>query len=204
MTDIVFGGLRYFEPDQGGIAVNWLMPDVVEAGSLLKRVSLWPIRNRVEPDVVIDLARPDGMPLRLIVECKYEDFLLTAEQLEKQWRQFGPGSPGALGEVHHVLVVQRRLRVEPEAYAAAPPEVRSRRTLLLWRDLAAAANGRHRAHGGAPLNAWIDDVVQVLDAVDERAFIGWRSGPGPQVEVDKPFVFASRYWDDPRLTLDLS
>lgn len=203
MTDVVFGGLRYFEPDQGGLALHWLIPDVVEFGSLLQEVRLWPRRNRVEPDVVIDLIVPNGQRRRLIVECKWLDFMLTAEQLEEQWSQFGPGAPDVEGDVHHVLIVQRKMRVEPEAFISAQPEVRAVRTLLLWRELAAAANGRLHSQGSLPLNRWISDVVRVVDAADERAFSGWRALPDMEVCPNNHFVFDSQFWNNPDLAIEI-
>lgn len=199
MTDVVFGGLRYFEPDQAGLALHWMMPDVVEFGTLVREVRLWPRRNRVEPDVVIDLIAPNAQNLRLIVECKWLDFVLTAEQLEKQWVQFGPTAPDVEGEVRHVLVVQRKIRVEPEAFISAHPEVRAVRTLLLWRELAASANSRLASQGSLPLNKWISDVVRVVDAADERAFSGWRLLPSVEISPTDHFVFDCNFWSDPVL-----
>lgn len=204
MTDVVFGGLRYFEPDQGGIALHWLLPDVVPVGSLLREVKLWPRRRKVEPDVVIDILHPNSEPLRLIVECKWLDFMLTSEQLDKQWSEFGPGAPDATGAVHHVLVVQRKIRVEPEAFFSAPPEDRAVRTLLLWRDLAAAANGRLQSQGSASLNRWVNDMVRVLDAADERAFSGWPAATDVHAKVSDHYVFANRFWDEPELAIPVN
>lgn len=203
MTDVVFGGLRYFEPDQAGLALHWMMPDVVPFGTLLREVRLWPRRNRIEPDAVIDLIVPNGQPRRLIVECKWLDFMLTAEQLEKQWSQFGPTAPDAEGDVHHVLIVQRKIRVEPEAFISARPEVRAVRTLLLWRELAASANSRLTSQGSLPLNRWISDVIHVVDAADERAFSGWRSLPEVDISPDDKFIFDCRFWNNPVLTTEI-
>lgn len=192
MTDAVFGGLRYFDGIQAGTALHWLMPDVVPTGSEVSEVRLWPKRESVEPDVVIDLISSVGEGFRVIIEAKWLDNVLTSGQLDAQWLVFGPGTPGAPEKVLHILLVQRRIRVAPEAYTAAPDEVRSVRHLMTWRDLSAAASKRNRSVGSEQVNTWISDVIRVIDLGDGRTFTGWSALPN--VEPPGSF-FLARFWN---------
>jgi len=198
MTDAVFGGLRYFDPGLSGLALNWLLPDIVSAGSLVREVRLWAMRNRVEPDVLIDLQTQAGQPYRVIIEAKWLGNPITAAQLDDQWREFGPDSAGCEGNAHHVLLVQRRIRVEPTAYQDAPPELRQWRHLITWRDLAAAADRRKSTEGTPQLHLWMSDVVRVINLGEGKAFVGWSTTP--PVEPPQSF-FQSAFWLAPSLSL---
>jgi hypothetical protein len=177
MTDAVFGGLRYFDARTSGLALQWMMPGVISHGSSVREIRLWEMRNRVEPDVLIDMESAAGQPYRIIIEAKWLDNVLSAAQLDAQWREFGPGTVGCHGEVFHILLVQRRIRVELAAYQLAPDALRRRRHLITWRDLAAAAGHRKLIDGTPQIHLWMRDVIRVIDLGEGTAFTGWSVTP---------------------------
>lgn len=202
MTDVVFGGLRYFDEAQAGLALGWLIPDLVKPGATLNNLRLWPRLDDREPDVVIDLTRPDLSRMRLIVEAKWQKNRLTRKQLDDQWQRFGADSPGMQDwDVQHVILLQHASWLEDSAYLTAPRDLQLVRHVHTWAQLCGAARVRPRLAGEPELHRWIEDVIQVVMLHDRRPFSGWSDVL--EVLTQVPF-FSGRFWTDDDLRVSIA
>ena len=170
MTDCVFGGLRYFDPQNAGTILAWLIGDVAMPDLRLTDVELWPRRQGVEPDAVLRGRLASGQLVQLLVECKWGANKLAREQVDRQRDAFV--DPRGSGSVTlQVFVVQNRSAVDEDLISRVAADPTGHK-LLTWRDVAASlAAGRARG-GSTEARRWAADVIAVLNEVGERPFSG--------------------------------
>lgn len=196
VTDCVFGGLRYLQPDDAGRVLSWLAPDrSALRDARVVSVDLWKrAPDGCEPDALLKCVMADGSILTIIVEAKWQNYGLAKGQAIRQWRAVGEVCLRHGEEALHLFVVGSRSKAamladdDEDLDRLSETELRrgwqDRRDVLLWHDVAARLKRRPRT-GSEQLHRWAEDVVAVLQELGERPFDGFRQS----IDVPREITF---------------
>lgn len=181
ITSLIMGPLDFLPSSAIGVfwmnLVKWGNPEVeFPAGAVTEaKMSFWPRKGRIEPDLCVDLSWGEEHRL-LLVEFKWRAGLSGPNQLHKQWQEYL--SQDERERAWHIFIAPS---TSEGSNALSREDVWKGKLLLRsWFDV---LNTLHALSGpdAQPLQRWSSEVCRCLDKLGIRPFRGFNRLSVPEV-----------------------